>query len=35
MGRASMCSETIWQVEVWVRAGEVALLVEQGWVWSI
>lgn len=35
MGRASICSEAIWQAQVWVRAGEVGVLVEQSWVWSI
>lgn len=30
-----MCSEAVWQAEVGVRAGEVGLLVERGWMWSI
>lgn len=27
--------EAIRQAETWVRAGELGLLVEQGWVWSV
>lgn len=34
-GRAQVCFEAIRRAETWVRAGEVGLLVEQGWVWSI